>query len=175
MNLDSVVDVSSEKVYLHHLRQCCSPGSYCKSNNVQDNATCQMLSVVNASDSRHVPWVLRNELLRGTHVKYQIVKALMRKPCSELDIVVPQLRQRQVQDVVEHMLASDVTCVSNVDLGSACFVHHVHDVLNGKCDCSNAGNVFAVRHETPSDENGLKEISNFKSFADENAIFFASC
>ena len=99
MNIDYIDDVSSEKVCLHHLRQCCSLGGCVKSNNAQDNIMCQTLSAVNGSDSRNFPWVLRNELLRGTAIKYQVVKVAMHEPFSELGDVILELRQRQVQDV----------------------------------------------------------------------------
>ena len=121
MSFDRVVDVSGRKVYLHQLRQHCSPAVFVKSNKALGNAVFQTLSVVNPSDSRRVPWTLRNELLRGTHAKHQVVKVAVRKPRIEKDVRVPLLRQRQVQDVAECVLTVVEACTSNVDLGSLCF------------------------------------------------------
>ena len=81
MCFDRVVDASTRKVCSYHLMQCCSPGSFVKSNNALDKTVFQTLSIVNLNDSTRVPWTLRNELLRGTHAKHQVVKVLTCKQC----------------------------------------------------------------------------------------------
>ena len=68
-----IVNVESGQVCLPHLRQCCAPGSFAKSNDSRNATTRQLLSVVDRNDCRDIPWALRNKLLRGTDSRFQVV------------------------------------------------------------------------------------------------------
>ena len=94
MSLERVVGIHSGQARLCCLRQNFSPGRFVKSNNALDSAACQTLLVVNCSDSRHFPWMLRNELIRRKRSKFQLVKVAIYKLFSELNISTPESRQR---------------------------------------------------------------------------------
>ena len=161
-----VVNAKSGQVCLTHLRQCCAPCSFSKSNDSRNTTTHQLLSVVGRNDCRNIPLSLRNKSLRGTDSRFQVANVALHQPCSEVNISVPTLRERNVQDCIECMLTNSNEHIGNTSLGSLCFMRHVDDATSGECDCSGTHNACVARRQLVADSNDLIELSNFKSFSE---------
>ena len=91
-NVEQNIEMSLLKTRVTHLRESYSPGSFATSNSSQNANIYQKLSVVNASDSRCMPYEVRNILLCGSNSKTQVVSVATFKHVMELCIEVLLLR-----------------------------------------------------------------------------------
>jgi len=160
------VIISSGKIYLPQTKQYCPPGSFVRSNVLENQMVYRLLCTCSCSDLS-VPIEKRNILRRSTSTMVQVVKAVAYKPVSEFDVVIPLLRQRIVNDTVEYVRVEKEVYILNEELGSVCFIHHIDDVLSGQYQCSGRRNVFVIRYSISSYTNELNDISDFRSFPDQ--------
>ena len=66
-------------------------------------------------------------------------------------------------------------CMSNDNLSSLYFLYYMYNIYGEKYNCNNVENMFILRYEKEANKNMIKDISNFKSFLDENTNFFGLC